>query len=243
MNKKIFILICLLFMCKNSYSAITDGSTCDGGNQNTDGITVECTVAACDNQIMIITVFREENQDKTIDVLTWNGASALGNFIGSAEGWSTQVDAYQYYLLAPDTGTHDLVLEWTNAVTVDTILGMTTICGAKQQANEAVATADNNYTVDITTITANAFIVSNVGDISMTNYAIAGDLDTKIFENDNGGADTQAVGTGATTSSGSYTCGWTPDDTTASHHATVCSAWEEAGAAAPTTIPGVIYVN
>lgn len=121
----------------------------------------------CSGANRLLLVWIEEygtNQSDNITGVTYNGVSMTriafpGVSGGSALRW------YLYSLVAPATGTHDIVA--TGTISGDQIgIYAVSYTGCKQSAPEVVVTQSQNNTTPITltltTLTANAFFVGGV---------------------------------------------------------------------------------
>lgn len=213
----------------SSGGSIAIGDNCKAGCDDCGSLTTECTVSSCSDQVMIASVSREETGDTEPNSVTWNG-DAMTKVVG--DGYFGQGEIIQYYILNPDVGTHDLVATFDGGSSIDIVLGMVTLCNAKQQAAEASCSggADIN-SCDITTQSTGAMLISSGGSVQNTTWAIdAGeDLDTEVYEKSppSWGMDS-VMGYGDTQTAGSYTCGWT-NGLTGDRSGVVCSSWEPTG--------------
>jgi hypothetical protein len=181
-------------------------------------------VKECADQIMVIAVGKEERGDGAPNTLTWNGKSAVKNFIGSDEFWFGTGKTALYYLLNPDPGTHDLVITYDKGASVDINLGAYTFCGVAQQAPEAVKAGPED--ISVISKTDNAQVVTAISSISATDFTPEGGI-IKAWENDSLGM-TTALGYYQAGKAGSQACHWNDKQGWGDRSGNVCAVFKAA---------------
>jgi len=142
------------------------------GSADGDGTTVTLshTITAVGSDLMLTVGSAAEvnvNQDVTITGVTWNGTSLIA--IGNADFDNTSSATFRdtatlWYLINPDTGTHDVVATCATDPKGMTV-GAISLIGAKQQAPEASATnkdalvVSGRASVTLSSISDNAWFV------------------------------------------------------------------------------------
>jgi hypothetical protein len=135
----------LAFDAASGWSYNGGGSTC----------TVSHTVGAGSNRILVAYV-ATLNTGATMSA-TYNGVAmtAVGSVVGSSKIWS-------FYLLNPDSGTHDIV--FTSNASADMAGGGLSYTGAKQSAQPDASGSNNDtsspLTISVTTVDDNSWVTA-----------------------------------------------------------------------------------
>lgn len=158
------------------------------GNADDDPLTFSHTVNAGDNRILIVGTGLECNsaaEHHVVTSITYDG-NALTKI--AHQDYEDRNRTELWYLLAPDVKTADIVVTLEAGLIVGITAGAITINGAKQQAPEANASASGSgtsATVDITTITNNAWIIDVVSNSSSSTDQVAEGTQTERWEDSN----------------------------------------------------------
>jgi hypothetical protein len=120
-------------------------------------LTYAHTIADELNRVLVVTVYLDAGDVDTINSITYNGDTLTY----SHYAWLFNNDKmYQYYLIAPDIGTHNIVVSCSGFVTIEA--SSYSLYGVKQQAPESYADgvgSGDTIQGNVTTITDNALVV------------------------------------------------------------------------------------
>ena len=203
--------------------------------------TVSFTVNAGDNRLLVVGVAVEEDAPcSTVNGITYDGVALTK--IDSQTYRSGDCGVEQWYLLAPNVGTANIVVTWNDSVYDYVHCHADAYNGVKQQAYEAKNKATGTgttMTVDVTTLTDNAWVVDIVGNNQSVEDMTAGANQTERTEQ--AGGCRSNTSDEALASFGACTMSWTT--VTSRDWGIVGAAFEAAGAAAPVWIPKVIFIN
>ena len=171
MIKKLLLIIFGILITVNCYGAITY-DTAAGANLSGSTITISLAIANNSNRMLIVGVGSEglSSIDYGASGITYNGVAMTKI---DSQGYDiAPSDNYQslWYLLAPDVGTYNVVVSFTNLPVGASAIAIS-LYNVAQQAPEASAkireSADGSITRSITTITNNAWLV----DIFCDNFS------------------------------------------------------------------------
>lgn len=169
--KKLILALFIFGICGNAFGAVAHvESFYSTSAPNSSGTTTyELTISASTNGILLVTAQAIGEGSVAINTITWNGDS-MTKLTTATDTW---------YLLNPDAGTHNLVLD--QAANTYNMYAVTTLySGVDQNAPEVDAknsgTTGDSYseTVSdtITTISANSMV-----------YAVGNNHNTKKYNN------------------------------------------------------------
>ncbi len=171
MFKNILLTICLLALPLQVWGSITHDVSA-GANLSGSTVTISLTVANQTNRILVVGVSSEGNSTATnygASGVTYNSAAMtkIDEVKYNDGGGGTYNYVSLWYLIAPDTGTHNIVASFTTAPAAASAIGIS-LYGVAQQVYEAKNTAsgadDVALTCNITTLTNNAWIVDAYSD-------------------------------------------------------------------------------
>ena len=143
------------------YDAVSSGS---GNNSNT--LTISHTVASQPNRMLVVTGHARDSLAADCDVtgVTYS-AVAMAFAVAATAGADPYYCSELWYLQAPATGTHDIVITWAGTVT-RRLGGGISLYNVAQQAPEATASSTGAGVTTITTTTTTAttgpFLVDGV---------------------------------------------------------------------------------
>jgi len=162
LKRLLLLLASSLLFTSNCFGAIVFDSEAGGNIQGASSKTQAITVAVQDNRLLVVAYGGEDATAANLVVtgVTYNGAS-LTKIHDINHASSTYNRGELWYMLAPDTGTHNVVVSMTGTVTGGGIR-CSSFYGVAQQAPEATQEATGTTTIatnTITTITDNAWII------------------------------------------------------------------------------------
>lgn len=167
--------------------AIVFNSAASGFNEGTV-CTFELGLNFGSNKILIVGVAIEDSSSApAVDNVKWNGTD-LTQVVGAMQlfnGGQNRVDLW--YLLDPEEGTYNVVSTLTGDPDRIQNCGAIVINGAKQQAPEAVANAEDPgagalIVVEITTLTPNAWVIDCASTSQSGRTLTEGSGQTKRWE-------------------------------------------------------------
>jgi hypothetical protein len=236
MKKILSFLLLTFFFPSLIFAAITYDTAVSGGTTtNSTSYTLSCTVGSNDNRLLVVGVMSLRGAADNVSGVTYNGV-AMTKIATKASDADRRL--YLYYLLAPDTGTHDIVVSYS-AEFYSTAVGAISLYNVAQQAHEVTNNAagySTNATTSMTTVTANDWIVDVVGcDNGARDLAPQGGETGRWMNNTDGRVEGGTLSAGA---AGSKTLSWT---------IAASQSWGIIGAAfvpytAPTTYSGWVGV-
>lgn len=213
------LALCLLFVAPSgAYAAIAVDATSAAANVTTISSTHSHTTTGT-NLIMIFAVSAAiNNANQIVSTITYNGDSAT-KIDAQTNATPIARDTELWYLIAPDTGTHDVVVTFANEPSDFFSVGVTTYTGAKQSAQpDASAKSENSANATsisqaLTTVADNSWIVGAGTNLANgnANMAEAGSfLRQQIYERvPTGGYElVQLDSNGSKTPAGAYSQGW-----------------------------------
>lgn len=217
-RKLLLILILSLFTTTANCAITLDSATDDGSNGYTVAHTFSHTVGDYDNTLLIVTA----SCGNTATGVTFNGVALTVVYVN---GYYSQ-----WYLLNPDTGTHDVVIS-QNAY--EKINGnASSYYNVQQQAPEEKDQANattSSCSLEVTSLTDNAMIIGScMLQGTGANFASWGTGQTEVTSNDS--RQRQSVTNEIKTSLGNDTQTFTLTTTWEWHE--IVSVWEEAGSSA-----------
>ncbi len=157
------------------------------------------------------------NSNQIVSTITYNGVGATKIDLQDDSGTNNRITEL-WYLIAPATGTHDVVVTYANEPSDFFSVGVTTYTGAKQTAqpdasgkNTSGASNVTSMAKSITTIADNCWIVgaaSNLANGTLTVGDSGTTLRQSIYQRTVGGYELfQLDSNGAKTPAGSYSTG------------------------------------
>lgn len=230
MVKKLIFLLAFLAIQSNAFASIAFDAVAGTYIYFGSDITLSHTIGANSNKVLIVRVTSANND---IVGVTYNGDSLtqLGSYVqlGNSAGYYQSM----WYILSPDDGTHNIVVDLSGTSNNATCLSMS-LYNVEQQAPEATATARGTaspMTANITTITNNAWVVDLGSETEGKSFTVG--------ENQTQRWNSNLLYAGAVSSTklvetaGSTSMSWTISGTT--NWATGLTAWEEASGGEPPT--------
>lgn len=199
-------------------------------------------VAAGSDKILVISSSASQNSG-TFGVPTATFDGNAMTLILNPQRTQFGEPAMFYYLLGDTTPTGDIVVTWSRNCNLGWGIHALTLIDAKQQGPEVSAssktTTGNPIDTDITTLTANAYIIDMVrSDKSFTNISINGHVDqTEIDDVANDANNRHATSFLAATTAALYELAWTQAANDDKQH--IVTAWEAAGGGA--VIPFILF--
>ena len=192
-------------------------------------------VPAGTDKILVISMSNSNNGgNPTISSATFDGnAMSVVDFQQRSGGFGAL--GQYYYLLGDTTPTGDIVVTWNRQANLGWAIHARTLIGAKQQAfeasNKAITTTGESISLNITTLTANAYLADSArSDRSFTNWSPDGTGQTERLDGGDDANNRHASSDVFATTATSYTLGWTQTGRNEDKQEIV-SAWEEAGGA------------
>jgi len=219
-------------MINEADAAIAAGDTSGGTALGTDSLTFAHDVSGSDTIIIVGTASLDSNDaNRPITGVTYN-SDALIEIDQIDQGGGTSEAVGQFYRLAPDAGTHNVVITATGSLN-GLMGGAITLTGAAQQEYEAKTTGNGNSdspSISVTTITDNAWVVDALG--CEANVSSEGAGQTIIYQEE---PETYRTGAGSyegpKTPAGGVTMSWSINY--GSRWNMIGTAWEVAGAEPP----------
>ncbi|MBI4310925.1 MAG: hypothetical protein HY681_03995, partial [Chloroflexi bacterium] len=151
---------------------ITFDSTSSGStNAGASSLTIPHTVGTQSNRILVVGTQAEDSSsaDCVTSSVTYNGYP-MTKVNEAVAGTSFFMCVSLWYILAPDSGTHNIVINWSGAVT-NALGGGIAIYNAAQQAPEAqnvkAVNSGTSIATSITTLTNGAWVIDAVGSGGM----------------------------------------------------------------------------
>ena len=141
-------------MAAPSFDASSSGTATEVSSK-----TVSHIIGSGANRILIVFAASEHTPASVISSITYNGADLTEIGVRQKAEYRHGV----WYLLNPDSGTHDIVVTWSNTMDQVAVIGLS-YEDAKQEGPEASAKAagfSSNIDVSVTTITDNARVVGS----------------------------------------------------------------------------------
>lgn len=172
MIKKLPLILFGLLITVNCYGAIAY-DTAAGANLSGSTVTVPITIGTNDNRILVVGVGSDGSTtaDYSASGVTYNSVAMtkINGFQYTANGWDGGYDWISlWYLIAPDTGSHNIVVSFTTTPDNGASAIGISLYGVVQQAPEANGSTTNNnvtpVTCSITTQTNNAWVVDIMAD-------------------------------------------------------------------------------
>jgi len=201
-----FFFTCLSFFAPVSvFGAITIGDTSSGGQASGASLTVSHIVAS--GEILVVGAMSAKEGEVIITGCTYNGdAMTLADEQIGTDALYTSI----YYLLAPDTGTHDIICSNNTSASGSTISALS-FAGANTSSvgasNSTYQSSASSISTALTTTNANSYVVA----LACRN----GSTDALTPTGTNQTQRTNVVGesrcytsTQTTTTAGSYTNAW-----------------------------------
>lgn len=204
-------LICLWLVALQAFGAIAFVAAADGGNNgnSTASLTYSYTTGAGSNRLLLTCITGDTAADD-ISSVTYNGVAMtqIAKVLPPANRWS-----YFYYLLAPASGAHNLVITFGSIHFI--ISGSADYSGVKQSAQPDASTTNTGSPVgpadlatSLTTSANNSWVTMCGGGFSGSQAQLAGTGATRRAVDGSFGTwglfDSNAVVTPA----GSYSIGW-----------------------------------
>ena len=130
-------------------------------------LTFSHTVGDVTNRMLLVGAQAQDSTASDCDVVsvTYN-ATSLTKADEAIAGTASLVCVDLWYLIAPDTGTHDVVVTW-NGIVAHRIGGGISLINAAQQAPEATGSSTQDsagsITTSVTTLTDDAWLIDAVG--------------------------------------------------------------------------------
>lgn len=221
------------------YDTIATGST------DAASTTVSITVASNSNRILLAMIaIGNSTGSYQVSSVAFNG-TALSRRAWIDDGADNAVEIW--YLLAPDTGTHDLVVNYVG--TPDAGVAAVSLYNVDQNTPASAATEQNSgtdITLNITTSTDNSMVV-DVTSVDGTgggpiHTPDAGQTERADYVAGAGAGDfNSAVSTRQTTTAGTYNMGWTI--TSSRNYCSACVELVESITASTFTIDGIVAAN
>ena len=164
MFRKALLAILFLFFCTFAQAAITlDAQTTAEEHDTPNSLTTSFTVASNDNRMLVVFVHNDHtgvSYDTNPNSVTWNGTGLTQSNI--QQYWSNQASGSIWYLIAPETGTHDIVTTYATSYNGHFQHHIRSLYNVAQQAPEA--SSDDEFTsTTVTTVTNNAMVVAGCG--------------------------------------------------------------------------------
>ncbi|HEX9676925.1 MAG TPA: hypothetical protein VGA07_13200, partial [Anaerolineales bacterium] len=152
-------------------SAPAADGTSSGSTQRT-GITISHATSGTD-RLMLVGVTVNPNQDETVSSITYNGTSLT--LVGSAQQ-SNDARVEIWRLIAPDTGTHDVVISFSASLLLGAKAGVATFTGVHQTTPLGTFASANGdsagpATVDISSA-SNELVFDTVGCEGCTSLSV-----------------------------------------------------------------------
>lgn len=102
--------------------------------------TISHTVTTAENRALIVTI--TQTSGNITNTVTWNGVSMSLALAGVGSGSFYLVT---FYLMNPDSGTHDIVINWTTASVVASMVSISSLSGVKQSGNPNALTNAQSF--------------------------------------------------------------------------------------------------
>lgn len=159
-----------------------------GANKSGTTVTVPITVANNGNRVLVVGVGSDTiSGDCSASSVTYNGVALTlidgGRYANQAPGDPTDDYISLWYLLAPDTGAHNVVVSFTNTPSNGASAVAISLYGVAQRAPEAftktLADANSPISANITTLTNNSWLVDVFGNMNSATNATAGSGQTE----------------------------------------------------------------
>jgi len=200
----------LLLACVDTSWAVVSLDTVIHHEGGSSPKTVSGTIAANSDRVLIAYVHMEDGGTSVSGLgVTWNGVSMTA--IGSSYSFSTGFTLYAFGLIAPDTGTHDLVLSWSGGGVNWTVVTAMAFYGADQ-----TTAWQNRTTASGTSAAPSISVTSSNGNMATAAYMHTGSADTFVEVNGTEAYASEPWETlyrastgGSTTISGTTTSSWT----------------------------------
>lgn len=232
--QRILAILLLCLLADNCWSAGSFDSYTEGFITSGPVLTVSATNPDCANVVLIVGATKESGG--TFTSLTYNGDAMTQASTTATFQFGTGLEVLAY-LLAPDTGTNDIVATFSDVTTDREMLVAGWYCGFDGIGN--VAKANENVTLSLTTTVNGSWVISSIGGISPADFSVSTTLSDERREYDQVNH-SMALGDGIVATAGAVTVAWT-SSLTASQNGTV--ALELKVAATPSGSRRVIFVN
>ena len=188
-----------------------DASSSNSSNVNGSTLTISHTIGSNDNRVLTVGTQGEDGSATDCDVssVTFNGVT-LTEIAEAVAANGSRMCVGLWYLLAPDVGTHDIVVTWAGNVSRRNGGGIS-IYNAAQQPPEAQNTQTltgnpSSITTSITTATNGAWVIDAVGSGSSGNFTALEAGQTERYDaqagSSQGAGSTKVVSTAGPTSMG-----------------------------------------
>lgn len=171
-------------------------------------ITFSLTVGSGTDRYLIVAGGNDDGGGVTCSSATYNGVSMT-----EAVEAGTGAHACLYYLLNPDSGTHNVVV--TMSGSADISMGAVSFTGADQAApddSDYEETSSTTTTVNLTSTVDNSWIATLVLSENQSCTFTAGTGVTELLESSSSGTTSFALGHKATTTAGAISSVWTKND-------------------------------
>jgi hypothetical protein len=172
-----------------------------------DSLSISHTTSGS-QRLMLVGVSLDPQQNETVSSVTYNGTSLT--FVGSAT-YSNDARAEIWRLIAPDTGTHDVVITFSDRLTYGAVAGVMTITGVNQTTPLGTFVGANGSsagpaTVDVSSAT-NELVFDTVSCETCTSLTVGGGQTERWNLSQSGQS---AMGAGSTESgAATVTMSWT----------------------------------
>lgn len=178
---KTFVFLLVFFIPSISYAAITHDADSSGSVTGTS-LTVSHTVTGSD-PLLQVCIVTGVNTDSVTGV-TYNGDALTQFGVHETTGGSPAESAYGYYILNPDTGTHDIVVSAGSSIFMEAMSSSYT--GVASSDDEA---SDNGTAITELYLTADALVAdsSHIGCFFGTLRTASAGADTTAVNVDAGG--------------------------------------------------------
>lgn len=189
-----------------AFDAVTTGYE----NTAVTSKTISHTITASGSDHYLVAVCTWRNL-ANITGITWNGV-ALTKKVENSGGNFQTMGAEIWYLVAPDTGTHDLVVTWasTGGAVHIAAVSFTGVDQAEPEASASVGDHGGSPSLTIDTVADDSMIIDGVDNNFVNSGFTAGANQTERWDiNINADSGSHAGSTEQATTPGTYTMSWT----------------------------------
>jgi len=169
-----------------SQPIVFDSASSGASNLATASMTVSHTVATQNNRVLVVGAQSEDasSTDCKVASMTYNGQS-LTKVNEAIAGTSFYLCTSLWYLVAPATGIHDIVVNWTGSVDYATAGGMSLYnvaqLGPEAQNSQAI-NSGTTISTSITTFSDGAWVVDAVGSGNPGAFTPTGSGQTERYD-------------------------------------------------------------
>ena len=152
--------------------------TTSNGSTTGSSITISHTTSGSE-RLMLVGISMDRESGDSVTSVTYNGIGNALSLVGVIDDGDGNVRVEIWKITAPDTGTHDVVVSFSGAVTGGAIAGVSTFTGV-DQASSLGAFASAGSPVSTTSTSASVNVGAAVGDLVFSTVGLDGSTNVAL---------------------------------------------------------------